>query len=189
MNLKKMCSVVLALLMTFACVPSRADASGTQSAVSTVQMNLTIAESITLAVTGGPVVFTYGGGTTATSATTISVTTTWNLASVNQGIYTDAYVTTPAAALTGPVNIPAADVFTSFDGHTAGGCNGPVNVMAAIPGEVAGGVCGSLLFQNAPLASAAGTHTDTITFSMAGLPVLTPGSYTGTLNIAAASNL
>jgi hypothetical protein len=194
--IKQCMALVMSLALLLVVVPANAQA-GTQSTLNTVTMSMNVAESITLSVTGGPVSFTYVPASNTATGNTISVTTTWTLnnALPSTILATDVWLSSPTAALTNGAgsNIASTKVMTSFNGGTAGGCNGNATAgLTFVSAEVAGAVCGSIFYYGggSNIPSASGNRTDTVAFSMSSLQANLPaGTYTGTINIAAASNI
>lgn len=180
--MKKYARLVLAVVLSALLIGAPAFASVTSNP-QTVNLTLTIGETLTLSVTPGSVSFPapdINGNSTASQP--ISVVTSWNF-SASRILVTDAYFTNPAAALTnsGPA-IPASMVFASPDGGTAQACT---QTESSNPNATAGGSC-PRIFSN--LSATSGSSTDSLQLSLRGATGLTPGAYAGVLNFSAFAN-
>jgi hypothetical protein len=160
--------------------------AGTASAVSTVALSMNVGESVTVSVSGGPVAFVYDGINIASTTNVLSVTTSWNLGATGGSLESDEYFTTPSAALSGPSNITAAQVFAKVNSLPFAACT---NTSTFNPAATAGGVCPAVFFVS-NMAAAHGTSTSTLTLQLQNLGAsLAPGTYSGTLNISAFSSI
>src|SRR6266853_4350124 len=176
--IKQLAVVGLAVMMSFGPGLAEAQAVSLNSAPTTVTLSLTVSESLSVSATPANITFTYNAGA-ATASGPISVTTSWNGTS-RTSISTVAWFATGGSALSGPSAIPPSDVFASINGGTATACTqatpSPVTAIG-----LTGQFCPLVFTQNLP--PQVGTHTDSILLSLAGLPALAAGTYTGTLNI------
>ncbi len=104
------------------------------SNTSTITLNATLAESLSVSATPATVTFTLIAGGVATGNVPVAITTTWVLASSRSNVVLDGYFANPTAALSGSstpvVNIPSSEVlglmstgtpitFTAFTANTA----------------------------------------------------------------------
>ena len=109
------------------------------SNTSTITLNATLAESISVSATPTTVTFTLVAGGVAMGNVPVAITTTWVLASSRANVILDGYFATATAALSGSalpvVNIPSSEVlglmltgtpttFTAFTANTALGPTG-----------------------------------------------------------------
>lgn len=176
---------LLAVAMMFVTLP--ANAQTVTSSTTATSLNLNISESLSVAATPASINFTgynYTAGT-ATASAPISVVTTGNLAAGHTWVVTWAYLGSTTAALAGPQNIPASDVFASINGGAAVACTYDASGSGQyISGVVNGAVCpaanGPIGNQQNPPAGAY-TQTDTVALTLAGATALLPGSYVGSI--------
>jgi hypothetical protein len=150
----------------------------------TVPLSMTIAESLTVSVTGGPVVFTYNSAAhTATAGAPLSVVTSWQLGNTRAVVQTTAWADDGPVALTdGTDTIPTSALFASVDSGTATACTG--NSLNGL--GLATSTCPTVYSVAITGANRAGTHTDSLLLSLSGLSATLPaGSYTGQLDIQA----
>jgi hypothetical protein len=122
------------LAASFAAVPARAQLN---SNTSTITLNATLAESLSVSATPTTVTFTLVAGGTALGNVPVAITTTWVLASSRANVVLDGYFSTATAALSGSaspvVNIPTSEVYglmstgtpTSYTAFTANTALGP----------------------------------------------------------------
>lgn len=183
---KPLIAAVLAVI-TFALMsPFPAAAAQLNSSTQSVTMNLTISESLSLAVTPSTVSFNCQGcGGNVTASAPIQVVTTWGVNSSRSSLNVCEYVANtpfPSAAGISPSMIYGAvdsGSATAFGGHGSSNCNSL-------------GMAGPDLFDinsNLGTSQPTGTHTDTTTISLQGLPgSLANGTYSGTLNFVAVVN-
>jgi hypothetical protein len=183
-------ALFLAIIAVFAV---SANAQSIVSATSSTSLSLTIAESLTVAATPSSINFTGYNAVagTATASSPISVVTTGNLASGHAWLVTWGYLGSTTAALAGPSNIPASDVFSSINGAAALACTYNANSSAQyVSGVVSGATCpgvnGPIGGQQNPPAGAY-TQTDTVALTLSGASALAPGTYTGTITFVAAA--
>ena len=186
--------VVSALLLI---LPASAQSTSFASTPATTQLTMTVPESITLTVTPN-LTFTYSasGGGTGTASGPETITVTADLAAGHSAIATYAYFTSANALTGGSVNIPSSAVFDAFGASPANACNGTQTGLMPVAAQTTGllpvgaNFCksdssgGSGGFVTETLTPAAGAYSanNTMTLSMAGLGVLAPNTYTGTLN-------
>jgi hypothetical protein len=144
-------------------------------------MSFNATDAVTVTASPATITFTSTDSEHATVSGPITIVTTWNLVAAGESIYTDAYFTSPTAALTGTNSnvIPASDLFASIDGRAASACNQTdPNVTAA----VAGATCSPVFFEAGILQT--GTNTDTIVLSIVSGTAIPADSYTGTFTIS-----
>lgn len=177
---------LVALLVALAAVPTMAQ---TDTTPSTVQLSMTVTESISLSVDQTQINFTYNGAAgTGTADRNIKVTLSGNFGAGHTAIADFAWLSSATAALGGPANIPSSQFFQSVNGGTAGACNhNPTDFSGMLFGNnpnfgVTGATCSPIFTQAAP--TGAFSHQDTITYSLQGLNTNLPaGTYTGVLNV------
>jgi hypothetical protein len=155
------------------------------SGAQTINLNATLAESLTLSLSGNSVNFTLAAGsTTNAGSTNITATTAWVLKPGRTAVTVDAYFTDGAAALSDAAgdNIPSSAFKVSNNG-------GPSN---ALTNTVAFGASNAgLRLRNTGITGAnkSATVTDVMAFNIdlsgGTLPQLPAATYTGTLNIQA----
>ena len=107
------------------------------SNTSTITLNATLAESISVSATPTTVSFNLVAGGVATGSVPVAITTTWVLASSRANVVLNGYFASATAALSGSaspvVNIPSSEVFglmstgspTTFTAFTANTALGP----------------------------------------------------------------
>ena len=159
----------------------------TTSNTSTVTLNATLPEVLTVSATPSTVNFTLAQGSTAAGSAAVAIQTTWLLLPTRANLVLDGYFASAAAALTDgdttPDNIPTSAVlgevptgtptsFTAFTQTTALGPAGAGLTLFTLP---------------LTLTNRAGTRTDNLSLeiNLSALPQLPAGSYTGTLTIQA----
>lgn len=168
MNMKK--AFVFVLLVCFTCVAKAQ-------------------ETLTLAVSGGGVVFDLNGNGSGSP----SVTLTW---SVNGSAGEHAWIVYPyfstSAALTGAHghSIRTSAVSLAVDGGTAAPCNGTGIVGSYSNSLSASNNCPAMFYNDNPSLTfptvpLSGTQTSTLTLAIAGAGGFNADSYTGTLNLIA----
>ncbi len=192
-NLWKVLLVAGALAMT-ASFPPAATAQ-INSNTGTVTLNATLAESLTVNVTGGAVVnFTLAPNTAANAgSTTSTIQTAWVLAPGRTKVTVWAWVANGAAALTdgGGDNIPASAVTATAAG--SGSAGGALNTVASggagVPAFIAPAAATGVQIGNIAITGAnkASSTTTTLTWNIntTGVPQLPAATYTGTVNIQA----
>jgi hypothetical protein len=163
----------------------------------TVTLNATLAESLTVNVTGGPVVnFNLAANTAANpGSTTSTIQTAWVLKPGRTAVTVWAWVANGAAALTDgaapPNNIPASAVTATAAG--SGSAGGALNTVASggagVPAFITPAAATGVQIGNVTVTGAnkASSTTTTLTWNInttfnAQLPANT---YTGTVNIQA----
>src|ERR1700726_1549239 len=111
---KKATFVVTALLLSLFSVPqSKAQTSSNAAAVT---MSFVVESSLTVAASPSSIVFTPTDARHAVASAPIAVTTSWNLAVGGGNVFTVAYFSTNAAALTnGTLNIATSSVLASVN--------------------------------------------------------------------------
>jgi hypothetical protein len=156
------------------------------SANASTNLNLTIAESLTVSAPASVTFTGYNSAAGTASAPVFSVVTTGNLAAGHANIQTFGWLGSATAALSGPASVPSSQIFASINGGTASACNqsGNLGTTYNVPGFVAGAVCsnvgGALGFMITPPAGAF-TQTNTVLLTLQGATNLNPGSYTGVI--------
>jgi hypothetical protein len=140
------------------------------------------AQTLTVALSAHAVNFALvGGSATNLGNTTISATTSWKgIGGGGRTLTVYAYFANAATALTGPANIPSSAMSISVNGTA---------FRAMTFTEVFGGAnAGRHVVLDIPI-NGTGTRTDSIIFNLdlstGTLPLLPPGTYTGTISIQA----
>jgi hypothetical protein len=189
-KMKKSAVLFAALVLAFV-VPANAVVTAT-SGIQTVNMSMGVGESLSLAISGGPVVFNYNlAAGTASTSNVLSITETYNLSASSGGFAVSAWVSSPTSALSsGSVNIPSSNLFGKVGAFAPAAftTNGASTNMTD-PNVVLGAALTIFDSANTPTHTSAGTATQTLTLSLSGLPSLAPGSYVGTLNIEAVTDM
>jgi hypothetical protein len=168
---------IAALAILLMSAPARAQ---TNSFVGSVNLNASLATSLTVNASPGLVNFALVPSGTVTGSALINVTTAWTLKPSVGAVTTYAYFTTAAAALTDGSgdNIPVANV----SGSVNGGAFSPFTGASPFGGATAVTLSSTRILGN----NKTGSHTDTLNLSITttglGLPAAT---YTGVLNIEA----
>lgn len=177
MKLFKSLSLVTVLLLSIVAFAQGAVGGPAQSTA----VNLTIQESLTFTLTGGPIVIP---GTLATLSNTLTANVTYNLTPGNhsQGIRTATWMGSATAALvnpTGPTNVPSANVAV-VSNEGSGACllaadapTGSLNLATCTFAAAHG------LDQIALGITPAGTFADTYQLKIVNALPATPGLYTG----------
>jgi len=152
------------------------------SGPSTVALNATLSESLTLSVAPNTVNFTLVPNGTANGNSAVSITTTWVLARTRTTVSVYAYFTSTTALTDG--GTPANTVATSkFNGNINGGA------YSAFTGGSSPWGANSILVYTKSLGGAGtfnSSHTDTLGLQVDTTGLTLPaGTYTGTLNIQA----
>lgn len=175
MKLFKSLSLVTVLLLSIVAFAQGAVGGPAQSTA----VNLTIQESLTFSLSGGPLVIP---GTLNTLSNTLTAAVTYNLTAANhtQGIRTASWVGSATAALVnGTTNVPSANVaVVSNEGSgacllTADAPTGSVNLATCSFAAAHG------LDQIALGITPAGTFNDTYQLKIMNALPTTPGLYTG----------
>jgi hypothetical protein len=193
----------LVILITLApvLIPSPALAANLDSNVASTALSLTVSETLSVTSTSA-ISFTYNASNgTAVASGNITTTYSWNLANTRTQIDFAVWLGSASAALTnGTTNIPSSEVYV--DWNTGSGPQACSGTDSATPGSVPGAACtynGTNGFSEGLVATATvpaqpvefanipftGTQNFTYTVSMAGLPILSTGSYAGTINFEA----
>ena len=176
--------IIASLITAFALflVPAYASnplTSGAQTVTITANVN----ESITLALTGGPIVLPMTGA--LSNAITASVTFNVIKANHTQGIWSAAWFSS-TTALSGAGSIPSSSLSLTTTLNLATStnvCNGAANTQT---GSVAGATCEATneAPQSVFTTNPSGTITDSYQLAYTNPSVIpTPGAYNGTLNI------
>jgi hypothetical protein len=175
-------TAVLAVVMVgFATMASAQLNSGVQ----TIALNATLAESLTLSLSGNSVNFTLAAGSaTNAGSTNITATTSWVLKPGRTAVTVDAYFSNAAAALTDGAgdNIPSSAFKISDNGGASTALTNTVAFGAANAG---------FRLRNTSITGTnkSATVTDAMAFNIdlsgGTLPQLPAATYTGTLNIQA----
>jgi len=164
------------------------------SNVGTVVLNATLAEALTVSVTGGAVVnFTLASNTAANAgSTTSTILTSWVLKPGRTKVTVWAWVPDGTAALTdGTTNIPASAVSAAAAG--SGSAGGALNTVASggagVPAFVTPAAATGVQIGNVTITGAnkASSTTTTLTWNINTtiVPQLPASTYTGTVNIQA----
>jgi hypothetical protein len=176
---------IAAVMLTMTLVASTTSAQALNSGASTVTLNATLGESLTVSLSASTVNFTLAAGTaTNAGSTNVTATTTWALKPGRTAVGVFAYFASSAAALTDGAgdNIPSSAFFIADNG---GASTALTNTVAF------GGTNGGLQLANVAITAAnrASTRTDVMAYNInltgGTLPQLPAASYTGTLNIQA----
>lgn len=175
--MKKLFRVALAAILSLALSGAPAMAQ-IPSNIATVNLSMTISESLTVTATPGAVDFSYNGTGAATASGPISVTTTWFFGQ-NRVLSSAAYFSS-TTALSGPTNISVNNVMGAVDGGAAHACNGTMSTL--LPAAPAATNCDPFIVGKS--VTGGGTETHTLLLSLTGI---TPGvgTYSGVLNISA----
>ncbi len=179
-----------ALLAT---IPQSAKAQ-INSNVGTVTLNATLAEALTVSVTGGAAVnFTLASNTAANAgSTTSTILTSWVLKPGRTQVAVWAWVPNGAAALTdGTTNIPASAVTATAagSGSAGGALNTSLSGGAGVPAFVTPAAATGVQIGNVAITglNKASNTTTTLTWNIntTVVPQLPASAYTGTVNIQA----
>jgi hypothetical protein len=157
------------------------------SSVSTVSLNATLAESLTVSATPGTVNFSLVSGGTATGSAPVVMSTTWVLNASRSTVTLSGFFTTAAQALTSggttPVYIPSSEVL----GQVTTGL--PTTFSQFNNSAPVGTTGAGLEFFSQAITSAnrSSNRTDSLNLeiNLASQPQLPAGTYTGTLNLEA----
>jgi hypothetical protein len=156
------------------------------SNTATVNLSLTVGESLTVSASPATISFVYSaanGGSAAASGP-ISLVTTAFIGGEYHNITVYGWLSSPSAALTGPSNIPAAEVFSQVNNFSMNTCTQSNGDGIGVAGA---GCPGKNVVLDALPVSAAGTYTltDTVNLSLANLGALLPGTWTGVITFEA----
>jgi hypothetical protein len=191
LNLQRVLMIAAGLLVVM--IPQAAKAQ-LNSTAGTVTLHATLAETLTVSVTGGAAVnFTLAPNAAANAgSTTSTIQTAWVLSAGRTKVAVWAWVPNGAAALTdGTNNIPASAVSATATGSgSAGGAlNTSISGGAGVPAFVTPAAATGVQIGNVTITAAnkASNTTTTLTWNIntTGIPQLPASSYTGTVNIQA----
>lgn len=151
--------------------------SGVASNTATVSLSANVAESLTVSATPASLTFNLSGA----ASSPITITSTYNVNSSRINFAVAGYFSSSTALTNSGPTISTSQVFGSMDGGAAVACNGtadfgPVGQIPNACPRAAKSLSGVF----------SGTFTDTLTLSIPGLGSMTPGAYTGVINISAA---
>lgn len=177
-------STITAIALGLALATTMASAQALNSGAQTIALNATLAESLTLTLSGNAVNFTLAAGSpTNAGSTNITATTTWVLKPGRTTVGVYAYFANAAAALTdGTNNIPSSAFFIADNAGPSTALTSTVAFGAANAG---------LQLANVPITglNKSANRTDVMAFNInltgGTLPQLPASVYTGTLNIQA----
>ncbi len=170
---------VFAVIGLLLLLPVQSAMASTASNVATVALSLTISNSVT--ISASPASITFDPITGAASAP-IQITSSWNLQTPSSNFQIAAWFASPSSALSnGVINIPSSQI----TGSNGGGPLPFTGTDTSVSAAVAGATVAVLPSTSIP---ASGNRTDTLTLAITGLSTQAPGSYTGTVNIAAQAN-
>jgi len=187
--IRKLSAVFLALALIFMVVPLEVQGSNIQTAVSTVSLSFTAAESLSLSVTPASLTFNSAG-----VAPALSVTTTWNVAAGAHNAWrTFLYFSSGNALTVGSNNIATSAINAAIAGGASGACNGsgtvtinshvytnPITVTNNCPMiSYLNHVTDDVFSAPIPLNS---SQTDSVVLSITNPGSFNAGAYTGTLN-------
>ena len=186
--------LVIAAGLFVATIPQAAKAQ-LNSNVGTVTLNATLAESLTVNVTGGAVVnFTLAPNTAANAgSTTSTIQTSWVLTPGRTKVTVWAWVPNGVAALTDGSgnNIPSSAVSAAAagSGSVGGALNTSLSGGAGVPAFVTPAAATGVQIGNVTITglNKASNTTTTLTWNIntTGVPQLPAATYTGTVNIQA----
>jgi hypothetical protein len=179
----KRISQILSLFMVLTLIAMPAFASNTQSSGPiTVPASISISESLSLVVTGGPLVIP---ATNDGVSNSLTLTTTYNLIAANHagGLQYVTYFSN-SNALTGNFTVTSNNLSTQVNGGSFIACSG-----TAVQGSVNGATCSTWtkLTQTQLNTTPAGTDTNTIAVEYTGTTITSAGTASGTLNVLAYS--
>jgi hypothetical protein len=187
-NLKQSVAVVVALILSFACVPGAMAQTPVNSAASVINLTVTINSSVTLSCTPSAITFTAsGGGAVINANVPISCTVNWTLASgIQSNLTVYQWFTSNTPLGSGAPGVAANFFWSQVDGGAftafASTSTTPGGTGTAMPA----GYYGPNLYSVALTgANTSGTHTDTTLLQLTGANTIPAGNYTSTLNIEA----
>jgi hypothetical protein len=177
--------LILALALVFMDVAVGAQ---TLSNVTSTPITFSVAESLTVNVTGGPIVIPSNGS----ASNQISATVSWNLHNSGNTAHLSmlAYfgsTTALSGAFGGSIDV--SKVFLSFNGGTATACNGTkIDQETRAP---AGSTCSSSEYfvQNSSLGSTGTSPSQTYVLSIPSAATISPDNYSGSLLISAGTDI
>lgn len=178
---------IATFLLAFPLLSSPAMHAQLNSNSSTVTLNATLAETLTIAATPASVNFALVQGGTATASAPVQIVSNWLLGPGRATVKLYAWFTTPSAALTDgaatPDTIPSSEVLGQVTTGT------PTTYTAFTQSNTLGSASGGLLLYTQALSATnrAATRTDNLNLqiNLASQAQLPAGSYTGILNIQA----
>jgi hypothetical protein len=186
--------VIAAGIVLATSIPPAANAQ-ISSTAGTVTLNATLAESLTVNVTGGAIVnFNLAANTAANpGSTTSTIQTAWVLKPGRTQVGVWAWVVNGVAALTDGAgdNIPASAVSAAAagSGSAGGALNTSVSGGAGVPAFVTPAAATGVQIGQVTITGAnkASSTTTTLTWNIntTGVPQLPAATYTGTVNIQA----
>jgi hypothetical protein len=177
---------VLVLLAGAGLITSRASAQ-LNSNSSTVTLNASLLERLTIAASPSTVNFTLNNGTVTTGSAPVAITTSWLLLPTRANVKLYAWFATPSAALTDgaatPNNIPSSEVLGQVTSGT------PTSYTAFTQSNALGVANGGLLLFTQALTalnrSSSRSDNLNLEIDLTSQPQLPAGTFTGTLNIQA----
>jgi hypothetical protein len=154
---------------------------------STVTLNASLLEQLTISASPATVNFALVSGAAATGSAPVVIQTSWLLLPTRANVKLFAWFATPAAALTDaattPNNIPSTEVLGQMTSGT------PTTFTAFTQSNTLGAANGGLLLFTQALTATnrAATRSDNLNLKidLTAQPQLPAGSFTGTLNIQA----
>jgi hypothetical protein len=186
-NMKKAALILFGLLLLL--MPGNAFAQLTTSSSISVNVNVTVSSSITLTQTGGNLVFSPATGLT----NQITFSASWSLGPTSSiSLYT--WFSSPTAALsTGPANIPASQIASTWNSTDSNGSQLVCNTSPGVGnGVIDGASCNPILLASAgnldltTVGNNIGSRNTTFSLSILNFaaykPTIAAGVYTGTLN-------
>jgi hypothetical protein len=176
-SMKRLLTLIVAISLVLA-LPAMAGTT-INSTTQSVTVNITVAESVTLSLSGGPINLPANGNVSN------SVTSTYGYtlipANHTTGVWAVAWFSSATAALSGAANVPASAISLQTDAGAFATCGG--SAMYGITVTSATCVASNVINQpgvtTTPTASG---YNDTFTLKYTGA-ALNAGSYTGTLNV------
>ena len=181
---KSLLWVTVSIIFTLG-VSSLASAQALNSGAQTINLNATLAESLTLSLSANAVNFTLTSGSAANAGSTnITATTKWTLKPGRTAVGVYAYFTSAAAALTDGAgdNIPSSAFSIADNGGASAALVNTVPFGAALAGLQLENVAITGANKNS---SVSDNMAFNINLSGGTLPQLPAATYTGTLNIQA----
>ena len=180
---------ILVLVMVAGSLSTLAKAQ-LNSAVATVGLTATLAESLTVTATPANITFTLSKGGTSVGSSAIAIVTTWVLLPTRANVVLSGYFSSTTAALTDgmatPNNIPTSEVLGQVPTGTP---TTYTAFTATTTGTQLGTTGATLVLYTQALSSTnrASTRTDNLTMeiNLASQLQLPAGTYTGTLNLQA----
>jgi hypothetical protein len=172
---------ILTLLVTLTLIVMPAYASNPQtSGPISVPASMSISESLSLSVSGGPLVIP---ATNDTASNVLTLTTTYNLiASNHAGGLQYATWFGGTTALSGSFTVASSALSTQVNGGSWLACTG-----SAVQGSTAGATCSTWtkLTQTQLATTPTGTDTNTVAVEYTGTTITNAGSASGTFNVLA----